>query len=211
MSQVTSQITMSLDGYVAGPDQRPEEPLGDGGEQLHEWMFATESWHASHGRSGGSPGPDSDVVDEVKQGIGAYIMGRNMFTAGRGEWDLSWRGWWGDNPPYHVPVYVLTHYPRESVEMEGGTTFHFVTDGIEAALSAAREAAAERDVSIAGGASAIRQYLAAGLLDSLYLHIVPILLSGGERLLDGVGDVTLEIEKTVASPSATHVKYRTVR
>jgi dihydrofolate reductase len=211
MSQVTCQITMSLDGYVAGPNQRPEEPLGDGGEQLHEWMFATEAWQASHGRSGGDPGPDSGVVEEVRRGIGAYIMGRNMFTAGRGEWDLSWRGWWGDNPPYHVPVYVLTHYEREPLEMEGGTVFNFVTDGIESALSRAREAAGSGDVSIAGGASTVRQFLSAGLLDSLYLHVSPVLLGAGERLLDGVGDVSLEIEKTVASPRATHVKYRVLR
>ncbi len=153
---------------------------------------------------------DSHVAEEVVQGIGAYIMGRNMFGPGRGAWDLEWRGWWGEDPPYHTPVYVLTNHEREPLPMDGGTTFHFVTDGIESALEQARAAAGDKDVSIAGGASTVRQYLAAGLLDELYLHIVPVVLGAGERLLDGVGDPTLEPVKVVDSPAVTHVKYRVV-
>jgi dihydrofolate reductase len=145
------------------------------------------------------------------EGIGAYIMGRNMFSPGRGEWDASWQGWWGDDPPYHTPVFVLTHFPREPLEMPGGTTFHFVTDGIESALASAREAAGpDKDVAIAGGASAVRQYLAAGLLDELYLHVVPVVLGAGERLLDDVGDPELEPIEVVHSPAVTHVRYRVV-
>jgi dihydrofolate reductase len=144
-------------------------------------------------------------------GLGAFIMGRKMFGGGDGPWDLGWRGWWGEDPPYHTPVYVLTHEPREPLEMQGGTTFHFVTDGIESALDQARAAAGEQDVSIAGGASTVQQYLAAGLLDELYLHIVPIVLGAGERLLEGVGDPRLEPVEVVASPAVTHVRYRVLR
>ena len=211
MGLVTCQISISLDGYVAGPNQSSEEPIGEGGMRLHQWALANASWREKHGLEGGERNPDSDVLDEVNDGIGAVIMGRNMFGPGRGDWDEGWRGWWGEDPPYHVPVFVLTHHEREPLQMQGGTTFAFVTDGIEPALQRAREAAGELDVSIAGGASAVRQYLAAGLLDELYLHIVPVILGAGERLLDGVGDVQLEQVKVVASDAVTHVKYRVVR
>ena len=157
---------------------------------------------------GGEKGPDDDVAAEFGRGVGAYIMGRNMFGAGRGEWDESWRGWWGEDPPYHVPVFVLTHHAREPVPMDGGTTFHFVTDGIESALDQARAAAGDEDVLILGGASAIQQYLAAGLVDELRLHIAPMILGAGERLLENVGDLKLEPIDVVASPAATHVNYR---
>jgi dihydrofolate reductase len=212
MSRLTSQISISLDGFAAGPNQSAEEPLGEGGEGLHDWVVVTESWRAQHGKEGGERGADSDVAAEATRNIGATIMGRNMFgPPGGGEWDESWRGWWGDEPPFHTPVYVLTHHAREPLEMQGGTTFHFVTDGIESALEQARAAAGDQDVAVAGGASAIQQYLAAGLLDELYLHIVPILLGGGERLLENAGKPTLEPVEVVASPAVTHVKYRVVR
>jgi dihydrofolate reductase len=210
MSNVTCHIAISLDGFVAGPNQSLDDPIGEGGMRLHQWVFKTDSWRNQHGEDGGERSPDSIVVEEVVEKVGAYIMGRNMFDPGRGEWDPEWRGWWGEDPPYHTPVYVLTNHPRESLEMEGGTTFHFVTDGIESALAQARAAAGDRDVSIAGGASTIQQYLAAGALDELYLHIVPVVLGAGERLLQNVGDPTLEPVKVVASPEVTHVKYRVV-
>jgi dihydrofolate reductase len=210
MKAVTCQISVSLDGFVAGPNQSLDNPIGEGGMRLHEWVFATESWRTQHGLSGGERTADADVVDEVAQGVGAYIMGRRMFGGGDGEWDETWRGWWGENPPYHTPVFVLSHHPRAPLVMAGGTTFTFVTDGIESALRQARAAAADGDVAIAGGASTVQQYLAAGQLDELYLHIVPIVLGGGERLLDNAGDPTLEPEKVVASPAVTHIKYRVV-
>ena len=210
MSNVTCQISISLDGFVAGPNQSLDDPIGEGGMRLHQWALATDTWNRQHGRAEGERTADSLVVEEVVQGIGAYIMGRNMFGPGRGAWDLGWRGWWGEDPPYHTPVYVLTNHEREPLPMDGGTTFHFVTDGIESALEQARAAAGDDDVSIAGGASTVRQYLAAGLLDELYLHIVPVVLGAGERLLDGVGDPTLEPVKVVDSPAVTHVKYRVV-
>jgi dihydrofolate reductase len=211
MSKVRCQITTSADGFVAGPNQSVENPLGEGGERLHEWMFKTAAWRESHGEEGGERTPDSDVVDEVRAGVGAYIMGRKMFGGGEGDWDESWTGWWGENPPYRVPVYVLTHHEREPLPMEGGTTFHFVTGGIESALEQAREAAGEKDVEIAGGASTVNQYLAAGLLDELYLHIAPLVLGAGERLLEKVGTPVFEPVKVVASPQVTHVKYRVVK
>jgi dihydrofolate reductase len=210
MSNVTCQISISLDGFVAGPNQSLGNPIGEGGMRLHQWAFATDAWNRQHGSEQGERTADSLVAEEVVQNIGAYVMGRNMFGPGRGEWDPSWRGWWGEDPPYHTPVYVLTHRARGPVQMDGGTTFHFVTDGIESALEQARAAAVEKDVSIAGGASTVRQYLAAGLLDELYLHIVPVVLGAGERLLENVGDPTLEPIKVVASPAVTHIKYRVV-
>jgi dihydrofolate reductase len=210
MSSVTCQISISLDGYVAGPNQSLDDPIGEGGMRLHQWAFATDTWNEAHGQEGGERTVDSKVVEELMAGIGAFIMGRNMFGPGRGAWDESWTGWWGEDPPYHTPVYVLTHHERAPVEMLGGTTFHFVTGGIEAALEQARAAAGELDVSIAGGASAVNQYLAAGLLDELYLHIVPVVLGGGERLLVDVGDPKLEPIEVVASPAVTHIKYRVI-
>jgi dihydrofolate reductase len=210
MSSVTCQISISLDGFVAGPNQSLEDPIGQGGMRLHQWVFPTEAWRAQHGEEGGERNADSEVVDALFENVGAYIMGRKMFGGGDGPWDESWTGWWGEDPPYHTPVFVLTHHAREPLTMQGGTTFHFVTDGIESALEQARSAAGAKDVSIAGGASAVQQYLAAGLLDELYLHIVPVVLGGGERLLENVGDPTLEPVKVIASPAVTHVKYRVV-
>jgi dihydrofolate reductase len=210
MPRLRSYISISLDGYVAGPNQTQEDPLGEGGERLHEWVLATDSWRARHGKAGGERSADAEVVERDVENVGAYIMGRNMFGPA-GEWDESWKGWWGEDPPFHAPVYVLTHHPREPLEMQGGTTYHFVTDGIEAALEQARAAAGDRDVMIAGGATAIQQYLAAGLLDELHLHVVPIVLGGGERLLENVGDPRLEPVEVVASPAVTHVKYAVAR
>ncbi len=211
MGLVICQISISLDGFVAGPNQSLENPLGEGGLRLHEWVFPTASWRRQQGQEGGVEGADSDVAREVSQGVGAYIMGRKMFGGGPGDWDQNWKGWWGPNPPYHTPVFVLTHHPREPLPMQGGTTFTFVTDGIESALEQAQAAAGDQIVSIAGGASAVRQYLAAGKLDELYLHVAPVVLGAGERLLEGVGDPVLEPVKVVASPSVTHIKYRIVR
>ena len=211
MGLVICQISISLDGFVAGPNQTLENPLGEGGLRLHEWVFPTASWRRQQGQEGGVEGADSDVAREVSQGVGAYIMGRKMFGGGPGDWDQNWKGWWGPNPPYHTPVFVLTHHPREPLPMQGGTTFTFVTDGIESALEQAQAAAGDQIVSIAGGASAVRQYLAAGKLDELYLHIAPVVLGAGERLLEGVGDPVLEPVKVVASPAVTHIKYRIVR
>jgi dihydrofolate reductase len=200
MSKVTCQIAMSLDGFVAGPRQSPDDPLGIGGERLHEWMFAPEPHPA-----------DAAVTARLLDGNGAYVMGRNMFGPVRGAWEGDWRGWWGEDPPYHTPVFVLTHHAREPVEMAGGTTFHFVTEGVEVVLERARAAAGERNVCIGGGASTVNQVLAAGQLDELHLHIVPIMLGGGERLFAGVGDPALEVVEAVTSPAVTHVRYRVVR
>jgi dihydrofolate reductase len=211
MSTVTCQISISLDGFVAGPNQSTDNPIGEGGMRLHEWALATDSWREQHGLEGGERNADAEVIKEVSEDVGSYIMGRKMFGGGDGPWDETWTGWWGSDPPYHTPVFVLTHHPREPLQMQGGTTFNFVTDGIESALEQARSAAGEKNVVIAGGASAVRQYLAAGLLDELYLHVVPIVLGAGERLLEDVGDPKLEPIKVIASPAVTHVKYRVVR
>jgi dihydrofolate reductase len=211
MSKLRFNISMSLDGYIAGPNQSLENPLGEGGEQLHEWAVGLRAFREIHGESGGDTGVSSDVLRETFENLGAHIMGRNMFYgAGRaGAWDESWKGWWGDNPPYHHPVFVLTHHPREPLEMEGGTTFFFVTEGIESALRRAKEAAGSKDILVAGGANAAQQYLAAGHVDEMELHVVPILLGGGERLLDNIGPgLKLEPVRTVESQGATHLKYR---
>jgi dihydrofolate reductase len=205
---VRSQISISLDGFAAGPNQGHEHPLGEGGMRLHEWVFATQAWNEQHGREGGERNADSEVVEKASAGVGAHIMGRHMFGGWEGPWDDTWRGWWGEDPPFHAPVFVLTHHPRDELQMEGGTTFEFVTEGIETALEHARAVAGEDDVAIAGGASAIRQYLAAGLLDQLQLHIVPVLLGAGERLLQDAGDPLLEPVEVVGSPTVTHVTYR---
>ncbi|MGZ6707587.1 MAG: dihydrofolate reductase family protein, partial [Solirubrobacteraceae bacterium] len=207
MSSVTCQISISLDGYVAGPNQSLENPIGEGGMRLHEWVFATDSWREQHGEAGGERNADSEVVEKMTRNVGAYVMGRRMFGGGDGPWDESWTGWWGEDPPFHTPVFVLNHHPRAPLAMRGGTTFTFVGEGIDAALAQARAAAGDRDVAIAGGASTVNQFLAAGLLDELHLHIVPVVLGAGERLLEGVGDPRLEPVEVVASPAVTHVRY----
>lgn len=208
MALVKAHLSISLDGFVAGPNQSLENPIGEGGDRLHRWMFETTAWREQHGEPGGAKTADSEVAAELQAGIGAHIMGRNMFGPGRGEWDMSWRGWWGEEPPYHTPVFVLTHQPRPPLEMLGGTTFYFVTEGIDAALEQATAAAAGKDVRIAGGASTVRQYLAGGKLDELYLDVVPVILGAGERLLEGAGDHVLEPVEVVASPNVTHIRYR---
>jgi dihydrofolate reductase len=208
---VRSQISISLDGFGAGPNQSHEHPLGEGGMRLHDWVFATDAWRAQHGQEGGERNADSEVVEKASAGVGAHIMGRHMFGGWDGPWDEQWRGWWGEEPPFHAPVFVLTHHPREPLQMQGGTTFEFVTDGIEAALERARGAAGDDDVAIAGGASTIAQFLAAGLLDQLQLHIVPILLGSGARLLDDAGNPLLEPVEVVGSPAVTHITYRVSR
>ena len=204
---------MSIDGYVAGPNQSLEIPLGEGGEALHNWMFETKTWHEMQGETGGARGINDDVLRENHANIGTAIMGRNMFGGGPGPWETSWHGWWGENPPYHHPVFVLTHYPREPLVMQGGTTFFFVTDGIASALRQAKKAAGAKDIAVIGGAKALQQYLAAGLLDEIEIHVVPLLLRGGERLLDNLdgSNVQLEPARTVAGPGVTHLKYRVVK
>ncbi len=207
-------ISMSLDGYVAGPNQTLEEPLGRGGEQLHEWVVRLEAWRKPHGQEGGETGPDGELFSAQVDRIGAVIMGRRMFSGGSGPWesDPNADAWWGDNPPFHVPVFVLTHHEREPVEKEGGTTFTFVTDGFESALEQARAAAGDKDVSIAGGAEAAQQALRAGVVDDLTLHIAPILLGGGASLFGGVGtDLELTLTNVLEGPHATHLQYAVER
>lgn len=185
MSQLrVSSFAVSIDGYGAGPDQSLENPLGIGGMALHQWALATRTFHRVHGSDGGTTGVDDDFMARGFANVGAWILGRNMFGPVRGPWpDESWQGWWGANPPYHTPVFVLTHHPRASIEMEGGTVFHFVTDGIHAALQRAREAAQGQDVRLGGGVATVRQYLRAGLIDEMHLAIAPALLGRGEALL----------------------------
>jgi dihydrofolate reductase len=213
MSRLVVDISVSLDGFVAGPNQTLDDPLGKDGELLHDWVVATKQFSEAHGREGGETGVDDDIGAEHLAGKGATIMGRHMFSGGEGPWedDPKGRGWWGDNPPFHHPVFVLTQHARDPLPMEGGTTFHFVTDGIESALEQARKAAGDEDVSLAGGGQAISQYLKAGLVDELQLHVVPIFLGDGARLFDGhVGSATekLELRRVVESPTGVvHVKY----
>src|SRR5687767_11584386 len=203
-------FTISLDGYGAGPNQDIRNPLGVGGTDLHQWLVPTRTIQRTlFGADGGTTGVDDEFAARGFRNVGAWILGRNMFAPSRGAWsDLNWKGWWGDNPPYHVPTFILTHHAREPVEMAGGTTFHFVTGGIEDALERARAAAGDGDVNVAGGASTVNQFLAAGLLDELTVHISPVLLHGGERLFEGVGDVRLEPAEVAGSPAAVHVVYR---
>jgi dihydrofolate reductase len=209
MTLLTLDITMSLDGFVAGPDAGLEKPLGEGGEQLHEWLFALASWREEHGRSGGETGPDSELHAESVASTGAYLMGRRMFSGSEGPWadDPNADGWWGDEPPFGVPVFVLTHHAREP-EVRGDTTFTFVTGGIEAAYEQARAAARDRNVTIAGGADIAQQYLAAGLLDELQIHVVPLLLGSGVRLFEVAPQAELEQTRVVHSPAVTHLRYR---
>ena len=211
MSRLRFRISMSLDGFVAGPDQSVENPLGVGGEGLHKWVLPLAAWRTAHGKEGGEVNESSRVVEEEVAHIGATIMGRNMFGGHPGGWDASnpWNGWWGKNPPFHHPVFVLTHHAREPLALEGGTTFTFVTDGIESALEQARRAAGGKDVALSGGAKAAQQYLAAGLVDEMWIHFVPVLLGGGERLFDSVGTDLhgLELVRAVAAPGVTHLKF----
>ncbi|MFL6038185.1 MAG: dihydrofolate reductase family protein [Gaiellaceae bacterium] len=210
---VSCNISMSLDGYVAGPDPTLEEPLGRGGEQLHEWALRVKTFRETHGMEGGETGPDDDVIREWLERSGAVVMGRRMFSGGSGRWedDPNAGGWWGDEPPFHSPVFVLTHHARETVEKGGGTSYVFVTDGPEAALAQAREAAGGKDVQLGGGASVIRQFLDAGLLDELNIHLAPVLLGGGVRLFEGAQPMQLELERVIESPHATHLRYRVTR
>jgi len=196
MTKVTCDIAISADGYAAGPNQRLDRPFGDGPvDEMTRWMLEQRDQNAA--------------VVEAITAARAYIMGRNMFSPGRGDWDLDWKGWWGDDPPYHAPTFVLTHHPREPVEMEGGTTFIFVTEGIESALEQARAAAGDGDVSIAGGAATVNQYLAAGAIDELRTHVAPVVLGVGERLFDGVGPLSLEkLGEVTGTDLVTHITYR---
>jgi dihydrofolate reductase len=212
VARLRFQISISLDGFVAGPNQSEEHPLGEGGMQLHQWAFALAAWRRPHGREGGETNASTPVMEEALAGVGATIMGRNMFGGGPGPWgEDPWNGWWGDDPPFHTPVFVLTHHEREPLEMEGGTTFTFVIDGIESALAQAKAAAGGRDVSLGGGADAARQYLSAGLVDELQLNVVPVLLGEGTRLLDGVGAGTgFEQVAAIDAPGVAHLQYRAV-
>jgi dihydrofolate reductase len=204
-------FAISLDGYGAGPDQSEAEPMGKGGERLHQWVFPTRYWREMQGEAGGAEGVDNRLMAEGFEGIGPWILGRNMFGPVRGPWpDYSWRGWWGENPPYHHPVFVLTHHARPPLEMEGGTTFYFVTDGIESALRQAFDAAGDLDVRLGGGASTIQQYLRAGLVDEMHLAVVPVMLGGGERLLTNLGDAwdRYECVEVATEGSVAHVRMR---
>jgi len=212
MSKLKLNITMSLDGYVAGPNPTLEHPLGEGGERLHQWAVATRSFREMHGMGeGGTTGEDDAMVAAMFDGIGATIMGRRMFSGTGGPWgDDPWRGWWGDNPPFHMPVFVLTHHAREPLALEGGTTFHFVTDGIHSALEQARRAAGDKDIHLAGGADVVQQYLAAGLVDTMLLHVAPLLLGDGTRLFENTNakQSGYECVRAIASPAVTHYTYR---
>lgn len=214
MSKLRCHISISLDGFVAGPDQSEENPLGVGGDGLHDWVVPLAAFRRAHGEQGGEANASTSVFEEANANIGAGIMGRNMFgPIGGGDWgDEKWTGWWGDDPPYHYPVFVLTHHRRDPVEMAGGTTYHFVSDGIESALGQARKAAGGKDVMLWGGGQVVGQYLAAGLLDELELHVVPVLLGGGSRPLDELGNahVRLEQVRAVEAPGVTHLTYRIV-
>ena len=214
MSKLKIGISVSADGFAAGPDPSPDDPLGKGGERLHDWVLKLASWREPHGQEGGETGPSDDLMREHVESIGATIMGRRMYSNGSGPWedDPKADGWWGDDPPFGHSIYVLTHHEREPVAKADGTSYNFVTDGIEAALERAREQAGDQDVAISGGADVIQQYLNAGLVDELQLHVVPVVLGGGRRLLDGIDpSVSLELDRVVASPDVTHIRYRVGR
>ncbi len=203
-------ISMSLDGFVAGPNITLEHPLGVGGEQLHEWAVPTKTFQERHGRSGGETGPEDDLIRKAFDRTGATVMGRRMFSGGEGRWedDPNADGWWGDDPPFGVPVFVVTHHPREPVVKQGGTTFNFVTDGFESAVTQAREAAGDKDVAIGGGASVIQQALAAGLVEEFQIHVAPVLLGDGVRLFaDGGARPDVELTSMVETPQAAHLRY----
>src|SRR5918997_3254776 len=214
MSKLRCHISISLDGYVAGPNQSDENPLGEDGERLHDWGVSLAAWRESHGKPGGEVNESTRIMEETFVNVGAGVMGRNMFgPVGGGDWgDEEWKGWWGDDPPYHNDVFILTHYPRDPVEMDGGTTFHFVTDGIERALERAREAAGGHDVKLWGGAQVIQHYLAAGLVDELELHVVPVLLGSGARLFDNLADADVRLEqiRAVEAPGVAHLNYTVI-
>jgi dihydrofolate reductase len=212
MGKVRFNVTVSLDGYLAGPNQSVENPLGVGGEELHGWMVELEAWRTMEGQEGGVVNASTPVVEEAMRNVGAVVMGRNMFGGGRGPWtdDPPWKGWWGDDPPYHAPVFVLTHHAHEPIPMQGGTTFFFVTDGVESAMAQAKEAARDADVSIGGGANVIQQCLAAELVDEFELHLVPIMLREGERLFEHLGDVEVEQARVIEAPGVVHLTYRVV-
>jgi dihydrofolate reductase len=215
MPKLTLDISMSLDGFIAGPDPTLEQPLGEGGERLHEWAFRAAGWRERHGLSGGERNVDSEVVDESLGNVGATVMGRRMFSGGKGAWENDRRadGWWGDDPPFHMPVFIVTHHARETVTKQGGTTFTFVTDGIDAALQQANASADGKDVAVAGGASLVQQYLKAGLLDELQIHLVPVLLGDGVRLFENLGGEQLELEsdRVIASQGVTHLRFRVLK
>jgi dihydrofolate reductase len=214
MSKLRCDISISLDGFVAGPNQSEESPLGEGGELLHEWVVPLAVWRQAHGKQGGEVNESARIVEEARENIGAAVMGRNMFgPIGGGPWGDEWTGWWGDDPPFHYPVFIVTHHPRDPVEMEGGTTFHFVTDGIESALEQATKAAGGKDVGLWGGGHIVQQYLAAGLLDELELHVVPLLLGDGARIFGDLADAPVQLEqiRAVEAPGVTHLKYRIVK
>lgn len=210
MSKLKFQISVSLDGFVAGPNPSEEHPLGEGGEQLHDWVIELAAWRESHGREGGAVNASTPVFEEAIANVGATIMGRDMFGGSPGPWgEDPWRGWWGEEPPFHHPVFVLTHHEREPLELGGGNSFTFVTDGIEPALERAREAANGKDVAIGGGADVIQQYLAAGLVDEMLLNVVPVVLGGGRRLLENLdSDLGFEQVKVVEAPGVAHLGYR---
>jgi dihydrofolate reductase len=213
MSELRCFMSMSLDGYVAGPNQSAEDPLGIGGMRLHEWIFRLAAWRKDHGEEGGEDNASTPVWERRNANIGAVVMGRNMFGGGPGPWgEDPWRGFWGEDPPFHAPVVVLTHHEREPLEMGGGTTYHFVTDGIEAGLEQAKDAAGDRDVSLAGGANVVQQYLAAGMLDEIDISVAPIFLGAGERLFENLGPEPPQLEQVNAidAPGVTHLRYRTV-
>jgi dihydrofolate reductase len=215
MTRLTLDITMSLDGYIAGPNRTVEQPLGEGGDRLHEWLFGLASFRERHGMPGaGARNADDDVLRESLDATGAIVMGRRMFSGGEGGWegDPVADGWWGDEPPFGVPVFILTHHARETVSKGGGSSYTFVTDGIEAALDRARAAAGDKNVAVSGGASLVQQYLKAGLLDEMQIHLAPVLLGEGVRLFDDLGPERpqLEITRVIESPAVTHLRYRVV-
>jgi dihydrofolate reductase len=205
---------MSLDGFIAGPNPSVDHPLGEGGMQLHEWAFKLAAWRKPHGQEGGEVNASTEIVEESLQNIGASVMGRSMFGGGPGPWgEDPWDGWWGDDPPFHTPVFVLTHHAREPLQKEGGTTFFFVTDGIESALAQAKAAAGGKDVSLGGGADVAQQYLQEGLIDELTLNVVPVLLYDGTRLLENLADAEVELEpvRAVQAPGVAHLQYRVLK
>jgi dihydrofolate reductase len=203
MAKVTSDISMSLDGFITGPNDDVEHPLGEGGERLHQWVYELASWRERHGLAGGKSNRDAEVLDEAFRNVGAFVMGRRMFNHGEKPW--------GDNPPFHLPVFVVTHQSRPALTKEGGTTFSFVTDGIESALEQAKAASGGKDISVAGGANIVQQFLKAGLLDEIQIHLVPVLLGGGRRLFEHLGKMELVPARVIESSGVTHLRFRIAR